>query len=83
MDNFRFRWNNYKCCSRKHTEGKSVKQRHLYDHFIEKDHKEFLQDVSITFIDKTDPSDPLKREKYWRDTLKTFAPYGLNISESA
>ena len=83
VDNFRFRWNNYKCCSRKHTEGKSVKQRHLYDHFIEKDHKEFLQDVSITFIDKTDPSDPLKREKYWRDTLKTLAPYGLNISESA
>lgn len=82
VDNFRFRWNNYKCCSRKHAEGISVKQQHLYDHFIDQDHKQFLQDVSITFIDKTDPRDPLKREKYWRDTLKTLAPNGLNISEN-
>ena len=60
----------------------SVKQKHLYEHITEKDHEGFLQDVSIIFIDKTDPSDPLKREKYWRDTLKTLAPDGLNISES-
>ena len=26
----------------------------------------FFNDVSITFIDKTDPSDPLRREDYWR-----------------
>ena len=69
-------------CWGKHTEGKSVKQKHLYDHFTEKYHEGFLQDVSITFIDKTDPSDPLKREKYWRNTLKTLAPDSLNISES-
>ena len=59
-----------------------MKQKHLYEHFIEKDHEGFLQDVSIIFIDKTDPSDPLEREKYWRDTLKTLAPDSLNISES-
>ena len=82
VDNFRLRWNNYKSCWGKHTEGKSVKQKHLYEHFTEKDHKGFLQDVSIIFIDKTDTSDPLKREKYWPDTLKTLAPNGLNISES-
>ena len=42
----------------------------------------FLNDVSITFIDKTDPSDPLRREDYWRQTLKTMVPYGLNIEDS-
>ena len=41
----------------------------------------FLDNISITFIDKTDPLDPLKRENYWRRTLKTMAPFGLNIEE--
>ena len=56
-----------------------MKRKHLYEHFTEKDHEGFQQDVSIIFIDKTDPFDPLKREKYWRDTLKTLAPDDLNI----
>ena len=46
------------------------------------DHTQFVNDVSIIFIDKTDPTDPLKREQYWRHTLKTLVPYGLNVSES-
>ena len=41
-----------------------------------------LEDVSLTFIDKTDTSDLLKREDYWRRTLKTMAPFGLHIEES-
>ena len=41
-----------------------------------------LSHVSITFVDKTDPSDPLKREEYWRRILWTMAPYGLNIEDS-
>ena len=82
VDRFRLRWNNYKCCSRKYDDGILVKQQHLYDHFNDQNHNGFVQDVSIIFIDKTDPSDPLKRERYWRDTLKTLAPNGLNISES-
>ena len=45
-------------------------------------HDGFLKDVSITFIDKTDPSDPLRREDYCRQTLKTMLPYGLNIEDS-
>ena len=57
-------------------------QQHLFDHFCDSDHSDFLSDVSITFIDKTDPSDPLKREDYWRRTLKTMLPYGLNIEDS-
>ena len=39
----------------------------------------FLEDVSITLIDKTDGSDPTKRETFWMHTLKTLAPYGLNV----
>ena len=45
-------------------------------------HNVFLNDVSITFIDKTDPSDPLRREDYWRQTLQTMFPYGINIEDS-
>ena len=30
----------------------------------------------------TDPSIPTKREDYWRQTLKTFAPHDFNIEES-
>ena len=34
-------------------------QGHLFEHFCENDHVDFLCDVSITFIDKTNPSNPL------------------------
>ena len=49
-------------------------QRHLYVGYCG-----FLEHVSIAFIDKTDPSDPLKREDYLWRTLCTMAPYGLAI----
>ena len=42
-------------------------QQHLFEHFSEEGHRSFLEDVSITLIDKTDPSNPLQRkllEKY-------------------
>ena len=42
----------------------------------------FVNDALVTFIDITHPSDPLKREDYWRSTLKTMAPLGLNNEES-
>ena len=54
-------------------------QQHIYEHFSSEDHCSFLDEVSITFIDKTDTKDPNKREHYWRHTLKTMAPGGLNI----
>ena len=46
------------------------------------EHTQFVSDVSIIFIDKTDLTDPLKKEQYWRHTLKTLVPYDLNVSES-
>ena len=45
-------------------------------------HDGFLKDVSIAFIEKTDPFHPLRREDYWRQTLKTMVPHGLNIEEN-
>ena len=57
-------------------------QEHLFRHFSSPSRNGFLNDVSTTFIDKTDPSDPLKREDYRRRTLKTMAPLGLNIEDS-
>ena len=41
----------------------------------------FFYTVSVTFIDKTDPSKPLEREQYWRHILQTNAPHGLNIAD--
>ena len=45
-------------------------------------HDGFLN-ISITFTDKKDPSDPLQFEEFWRETLITMAPFGLNIEDSA
>ena len=80
---FRHRWNNYKSNDRKFQRSEPCMQEHLFWHFSSPDHNGFLSDVSITFIDKTDPSDPLKRENVWRETLWTMAPYGLHIENSA
>ena len=51
-------------------------------YFESEGHTEILDDVSITLIDKTDGSNPTKRENYWMRTLKTYASYGLNVVDS-
>ena len=57
-------------------------QEHLFRHFSSPGHNGFLKDVSITFIDKIDPSDPLKRVDCSRRTLKNMASFGFNIEDS-
>ena len=47
-------------------------QEYLYGHFSSPSHTGFLNDVSVTLIDKTDESDPKKPEGYWKKTLKTM-----------
>ena len=64
-DQFCSRWNNYKSDSRKYSGGCSCMQQHLFNHFCTSGHIGFLDYISITFTDKIDPSDPLKREGYW------------------
>ena len=49
--------------------------------FASEVHCSFLEDVTIAFIKETDPKDPEQREHYWRHTLKTMAPLGLNVKD--
>ena len=53
----------------KNTYGLSCMQEHLYGHSCDSEHGGFLNEVSITL-------------NYWKHTLKTFAPYSLNIKEN-
>ena len=55
----------------------------MFEDFKSEVHNNFLGNVSITLIDKIDGKDPKKRENYWMRTLKTYAPFGLNIDDSA
>ena len=73
------RWNNYKDNARKYERSQYCMQKHLYEHFDLPGHTNLLEDVTVTFTDKTDPRDPTEREVYWIYTLKTKAPMGLNM----
>ena len=57
----------------------NVKQKFLQSYFLQRDHQGFLKDVEVRLIDKTQVSDPTKREIYWVRTLRTLYPDGLNI----
>ena len=56
-------------------------QQHFFEHFASEGHSSFLEDLTITLADKTDPKDSNQREHYWRHTLKTMAPLGLNVED--
>ena len=81
VDELCFRWKNYKSNCRKYQRGETCMQQHLYERYCSSNHNCFTSDASVTFIGKTDPSDPLKREDYWRSSLKTMAPFGVNFEE--
>ena len=72
----------YKSSCRKHQRGETWMQQHLYEHFCNSNHDCFISDVLVIFIDKTDPSDALQKKDYWKSTLKTMAPFGLNVEKS-
>ena len=57
-------------------------QEHLFWDFSCPSYNGCLNNVSVTFIDQTDPSDPLKPENFWRETLRTMAAHGLNFEDS-
>ena len=63
-DRFRLRWNNYKDSDRKAQRGEEHIQPKLFQHFHSEGHNGFLHDCSIILIDKTDGSDPRRREEY-------------------
>ena len=57
-------------------------QQHLFEYFISEGLHCFLEEIFITFIDKTDLSEPFIRDNYWRSIVKTIAPWGLNVEDS-
>ena len=80
-DRFRPRWNDYKDSDKKANRGEQHMQQELLEHFHLEKHNGFLQDYSITMIDKTNGSGPTRGEQYCHIVLKTVAPYGLNRIE--
>ena len=77
-DKFRLGWNNYKEHDRKSLRGEEHVQSELSEHFDNDNNNCSLNNCTIALTDKTDGSDPTRREEYWRKVLKTVAPYGLN-----
>ena len=71
-----------KIFDRKFQRSEPCMQEHLFQTFSTAGHNGSINDVSVTFIDKADPSDPLKRENFWRETLWTMEPYGLSFEDS-
>ena len=51
-------------------------QEDLFEHFASNKHNGFLEDCTVTLIDKTNGADPTRREEYWRRVLKIVSPYG-------
>ena len=72
-------WNNYNSKSRSFDRGEQYMEEYLHKHFESEHHSHFRYYVFIILIGKTDDSKPTKRETYWIRTLKTIAPYGLNV----
>ena len=54
-------------------------REYLYSYFESERQNGFLEDVSVTLIDKTDGSELTKRETSLMHTLKTLAPYVLKV----
>ena len=54
-------------------------QEHLFRHFPSPGLTVFLNDVLITFIDKTGPSDPLKQEESREKLSKPWHLLGLTL----
>ena len=73
VDEFRYRWNNYKDNNRKSLKGNECKQAGFFAHFQSLDHH-----TEITLIDKTDLSNPTRCKEFWIDRLKSCYPLGLN-----
>ena len=69
-DEFRHRWKNYKDNRRKFEKRKYCMQRHFYEHFNLSGHSGFLDDVSVTLIDKTYSKNSTERKYYWIYTFK-------------
>ena len=53
----------------------NIKQK--FCHFLQGDHQGFLKDLEVWLIEKTQTSDPTKREFCWMRTLRTLYLFRL------
>ena len=77
IDTFRHCRNNRKSNDRKLQLSEPCMQEHLFPHFSSPGHNAFLNDVFVSFKDKTDSQDPFKPGNFVRQILMTMAPYSL------
>ena len=77
-DEFRYKWNNYKNNGWKSLKGEAHKTSRIFCSLPNSWPQCFINDTEIRFIDKTDPSEPTRREDFWTDTLKICYPLELN-----
>ena len=78
-DHFRSRWNNYKSDVGKAHKVVTWKMWNKSFYKVISYDQGFLKDVEVRLNDKTQASDPTKREFYWMRTLRTLYLDGLNI----
>ena len=81
-DKFRFRRNNYKACQRKAVRGEEHQQNYFRQHFLTEDHNGLIEDCEICLIDKTDSSDPTRRESFRIARVRNLSPEGFRIQEN-
>ena len=62
MKRFRLWWNNTSLANAKVQRGEDCIQEYLHEQFLSENHKCFMNEVEIIFIDKTDLSDRTRRE---------------------
>ena len=63
------------------SEDGTPKQNYFRQHFLSENHHGLLEHCEIRLIDKTNPSDPNRREFFWMRKLETLAPLSLNVLE--
>ena len=58
VDAFKSPWNNHKGNARNYERGQHCLQKHLHEHFDLSSHTNFMQDVRVTLLKKTDARNP-------------------------
>ena len=66
---FRLRLNNYRQNQRWAAAGLDHKQPYFHAHWLSEGHNGFEADAKVTIIDRTEPSDPTKKERFWINKL--------------
>ena len=77
-EEFRARFNSYRCAHCNYCKNRKVKQESFHSHFADDIHSG-EGDWEVRLIDQSDRTEDLrKRESFWQHELDTFKPNGLN-----